>query len=290
MRTIFWYSLKKMRGQILGWGLGLAFLAAILVLFYDNIAAEQEQFQQLLEAYPPEMLAFFGGALDMLSPAGFLGMYYFAMLPIILGIFAIAAGSGLLVADEENGTLDLVLAHPVSRSGLFAGRALAFVVALAAILLLGWLGFVLLLPFSGLDAGLDRLAAAMLSLGASQLFFGGLALLLSLLLPSRKTAAAAAGLALMASYFVSSLANINESLERLATLSPLTYYQGAAAFDGVEWGWLAALSGAALLMALLAWRLFERRDIRVGGEGGWRLPGRRLRRRRSETGEPAFSH
>ena len=290
MKTICRYSLRKLRGQILGWGLGLAFLAAILVLFYDTFAAEQGQFQQLLDAYPPEMLAFFGGALDLLSPAGYLGMYFFAMVPVIVGIFAIIAGSGLIVADEENGTLDLILAHPVSRSGLFAGRSLAFLAALAAILLLGWLGFVLLLPFSGLEVGLDQLAAAMISLGATQLFFAALALLLSLLLPSRKVAAAASGLALMASYFSTSLANIIDGLEPLATLSPLTYYQGAAAFDGVEWSWLAGLTGAALVMILLAWRLLERRDIRVGGEGGWRLPSLRLRRERSEESEPAFSH
>lgn len=290
MKTIFQYSLRKLRGQILGWGFGLAFLAAILVLFYDTFAAEQEQFQQLLDAYPPEMLAFFGGAPDLLSPSGFLGMYFFAMMPVILGIFAILAGSGMLVADEENGTLDLVMAHPVSRTGLFAGRLLAFTAALIGILVLGWLGFALTLPFSTLEVNLGGLAMAMLSLGATQLFFAALALLLSLLMPSRKTAAAVAGLALMASYFASSLVNLNESLETLAKLSPLTYYQGASAFDGVEWGWLAALTGFAVLMAVLAWRLFERRDIRVGGEGGWRLPRPRFRRERSVDARPALSH
>lgn len=289
MKTIFSHSLRKLRGQILGWGIGLASLAAILVLFYDTVAAEQGQFRQLLEAYPPEMLAFFGGALDMTSPAGFLGMYYFSLAPVILGIFAIIAGSGLLVADEENGTLDLVLAHPISRSGLFAGRALAFLAALAAILVLSWLGFVLLLPFSGLEAGLADLAAAMLTVGATQLFFAALALLLSLLLPSRKVAAAASSLVLTASYFLTSLVNIIDSLEPLAWLSPLNYYQGAAAFDGINWLWLAGLTGSALLMALAAWRLFERRDIRVGGEGGWRLPVFRPRRQKQGEGQPAFS-
>jgi protein-S-isoprenylcysteine O-methyltransferase Ste14 len=34
---------------------------------------------------------------------------------------------------------------------------------------------------------------------------------------------------------------------------------------------IVAFPGAAL--ALLAWVLFLRRDIRVSGEGGWRLPG-----------------
>ena len=39
------------------------------------------------------------------------------------------------------------------------------------------------------------------------------------------------------------------------------------------WGKLGILLGAAALFALLGWALFARRDIRVGGEAGWRLPG-----------------
>jgi hypothetical protein len=30
--------------------------------------------------------------------------------------------------------------------------------------------------------------------------------------------------------------------------------------------------GVSLVFVLLAWWRFERRDIRVGGEGGWNLP------------------
>jgi ABC-2 type transport system permease protein len=36
--------------------------------------------------------------------------------------------------------------------------------------------------------------------------------------------------------------------------------------------WLLGLLGVAALFTLLAWWRFERRDIRVGGEGGWQLP------------------
>jgi len=35
---------------------------------------------------------------------------------------------------------------------------------------------------------------------------------------------------------------------------------------------LAGLLGATLLLTLLAWVLFQRRDIRVGGERSWTLP------------------
>ena len=62
------------------------------------------------------------------TPEGFLGLQYFDLMAIlILGIFAILIGSGLIASDEENGRLDLILAHPVSRTALIAGRLSAFV-------------------------------------------------------------------------------------------------------------------------------------------------------------------
>ncbi|MFA5874193.1 MAG: hypothetical protein WC832_09510 [Anaerolineales bacterium] len=33
-----------------------------------------------------------------------------------------------------------------------------------------------------------------------------------------------------------------------------------------------ALPGLTLLFTLLAWLLFERRDVRVSGTGGWKMP------------------
>ena len=52
----------------------------------------------MVESYPPEFLAFFGGDVATLAtPEGFLGMYGFSMLPVIVGIFAVLAGSGLWI-------------------------------------------------------------------------------------------------------------------------------------------------------------------------------------------------
>jgi len=54
--------------------------------------------------------------------------------------------------------------------------------------------------------------------------------------------------------------------------TPLKYYQGGNAIDGVNWEWFAWLFGATVFFAILAWWRFQKRDIRVGGEGGWRIP------------------
>lgn len=273
MWTEFWHELMNNRGKILGWGLTLAVLGGYLLSFYETIADQQEQLQHLMASYPPEMMAFFGGVEDMFTPAGFMHLEFFSYMPIVLGIFAVLAGSGLLAADEEKGTLNLILSHPISRSRLFWGRLLAFVAITLIILLVIWLGFGIgINATEEIDLGWGELLLPLLTLLAVLLLFGTLGLLLSLVLPSRGLAAMVAGVLLVASFFITSLANIDPDLEPLADFSPLTYYQGGDALTDFNAAWLVGLMVAALVFALLAWWRFERKDIRVAGEGGWRLP------------------
>jgi ABC-2 type transport system permease protein len=108
-----------------------------------------------------------------------------------------------------------------------------------------------------------------LSLLAVLLFFGALALLLSMVLPSRRVAAMGAGVVLLVSFFLTTLARIDQNLESVASLSPLAYYQSGEAILGLNGAWFGGLLTAAGLLAALAWWRFERRDIRVVGEGTW---------------------
>lgn len=285
MKTIFHYRLVRLRGQILGWGISLALLALMLVYFYSSIAEQRDQFDQLLDAYPEEMLAFFGDVDTFTTPSGYLGVEFFSYMHLVLGIFAVLIGSGLFASDEESGRLDLIMAHPVSRSAFFWGRLLAFVVATLAILIITWLGIAVPSRWTELsDVGLAELAWPFVSIYGVLMLFGTLALLLSLLLPSRRSAAMVSGLLLVGNFFLVGLAKINTDLESIAELTPLYYYQGGAAMDDFNPGWVVGLLVVALLLALLAWWRFERRDIRVGGEGAWQRPARwslsRLRPRR----------
>jgi ABC-2 type transport system permease protein len=279
MLTIFKHSFSRSRGQILGWGLSLAILGGYMAKFYDTLAAQQESLAQLLASYPKELLAMFGNMSEMFTPAGYLNVEFFSYMPLIIGIYAILTGSGLLAGDEESGTLDLVLSYPLSRTALYWGRLLAFVAAMLSILLLVYVGFAVSVPGTGLDFNLAELAQPFLSLLGILLFYGGLALLLSLLLPSRRLAAMIGGLLLVADFFTGTLARLDENLQALAEWTPLHYYQGGLATQGIEWGWFAGLVGLAVVFMLLAWRRFERRDIRVAGEGGWGLRGWSLRKK-----------
>ncbi len=272
MWTIFGHSFRRSIGAVLGWGISLGLLGVLMLGFYDTLVVQQEQLQLLLAQYPPEMMAFFGGTDEFFSPSGYLTIEFFSYMPLVIGIFAVLAGSSLLVSDEEAGIMDLVLAHPVSRSAMFFGRLLNFALSIALILGLTWLAFI---AGSGQSKELNLSAIEMLrpfiSLYAVLFFFGGFCLLLSLVLPSRGTAAMLGGIFLVASYFINSLAALNENLDKVAEYLPLRYYQSGDAINSLNTNWVLGLLGVGVVFMLAAWRLFEARDIRVSGEGSWRL-------------------
>lgn len=277
MKESFRFTLARLRGQVLGWSIAMLLLSLASIPFYDGIVDLAETLDQFLQSFPPELMALFGNfsMASYVTPEGYLGLQYFDLMAIlILGIFAILIGSGLIASDEENGRLDLILAHPVSRTALIAGRLSAFVAATLGILVLSWLGIVVPMEFTSMDLTWGEVALPFLSLFAELMLFGTMALLLSMLLPSRRAAASAAGFVLIASYVLVALArmpSVGDVVKNAARLSPLTYYQSAEAIDGLNLGWfLGLLALSAVLAALSGW-LFQRRDIRVSGEGGWRL-------------------
>ncbi len=271
--TTLLYTFTGLRGQVLGWGLGLALYGLMIVPMYDSLAARQDTFQKMIAGYPPEFLAFFGADINsMLTPAGFLGMYAFSMLPVIVGIFAVLAGSGLIVSDEEHGRLDLIVAHPVGRPAFFWGRFLGLAAASLAIMVIAWLGFSLMLGSSKLGFDMGQMAVPFLPLLVQVLFYASLALLLSMLLPSRNMAATLSGAVMVISYVVSSMAFMSEGLAAVAKAMPYHYFQTVMSFQELNLAWLFTLLAISLVMALLAWLRFGRRDIRLSGEGSWRLP------------------
>jgi ABC-2 type transport system permease protein len=276
MLAEFAHTVRRLRGQIVGWSLGFGLYALFMAWLWDTLLGI-EGLQEMFKNYPPEMAAFFPSMSAIATPAGYMDTYYFSMMTVIAGIFAVIAGSGLLAGDEERGILDLILSYPISRARLFWARVLALGAALVVIMLAGWLGWYLPSLGTTMDLSAVEFLRPFLPLFAELMLFSTLALFFSMVLPAARLAGTLAGVLLVANYLLLGMANLNESLKAVVQVTPLHYYQGGRAVTGIEWPWVAGLLLVAVLLAGGAWLLFMRRDIRVRGEHGWRivLPSRR---------------
>ena len=125
MFTIIRNTLRKSRGALIGWGIGLAALAIMMGSMFDMMVASNEMID-VMNAYTvamPELAAMFNMD-EMGTPIGWLDVEYFSFVPLIIGLFVTGIGANMLARDEEDGTLDLILSHPVSRTALCWGRFL----------------------------------------------------------------------------------------------------------------------------------------------------------------------
>lgn len=271
MLAEFKHALRRSRGTVIGWSIGLAFYSLIIAILFDTMT-ELEGLEELLQSYPPELMAFFGDFTQSMTPSGYLDTWFFSYMTLFMGIFAVSAGANLVANDEEKGILDLLLAYPISRTAFISARLLGFAVATIIILSAGCLSWVIPSGSTQLNLTWLELLRPFLSLFAILLLFGTLALLMSMLLPAARLAAMLTGGLLVANFLLMGLANLNDNLEAMVKLTPLYYYQGGDAISGLDWGWLAGLLVVSLLFTIAAWLLFQRREIRVGGERSWQLP------------------
>jgi len=274
----FRHALRRLRGQTVGWAVGVALYGLLMAFFYPSVG-QIENLDEFLSFYPEEMYAFFENMRALDTPMGYLDVYFFSLMHLIMGILAIGSGASLAVGDEERGTLDLVLAHPVSRTSLFWGRLLALGTSLAIIQVAGWLSWALPAGRVGFELSWLQLLRPFIPLFVVLLLFAAIALLLSMVMPTARIAAMFTGALLVSNFLLSGLANIIDGLQPVMNFTPLYYYQGGTAVEGLKVNWLAGLLTASLLLAAGAWLLFLRRDIRVSGERSWKWPGLRERTR-----------
>ena len=120
--------------SVLGWGLGLAALTVLQLAVYPSIKSQGVRMRDLIDSYPSAFKAMFGmEGVDFTTGPGYLSTETFSLLaPLMLIGLAIALGAGAIASEEERGSLDLLMASPVSRGRVLAAKALGSLAAVVA--------------------------------------------------------------------------------------------------------------------------------------------------------------
>ena len=113
-----------------GWGL-------LIPIIYVNFA---DAFKQLANsgAFPKELMNFGSGSLFTLPGALTLGLQHPLAIAFV-GVFAVGSTVGAIAGEREKGTLEVLLARPISRRTLYVTLAAASA-SLVAIIMLALLG------------------------------------------------------------------------------------------------------------------------------------------------------
>jgi ABC-2 type transport system permease protein len=255
---VFLKAMRDQRGMVLGFGLGCALMAALILSVYPSYSEGLQDFEM------PAAFKALVGDVEISTARGFLTIEFFAWMPILLAVYAIIQGTGVLAGEESSGTLDLLLAQPISRTRLFVEKAASIVVGTLAIVALILPGFAIPYAAVDIDVSLGRILAATVALAPFMLAFAGLALLASSFLATRRDAASVLTAVAVASFFLNSLGRAVGVLEPLQPASLFYYYHSEdILLSGVDYVGMGVLLGIAAVSGGLALVLFQRRDIGV---------------------------
>jgi ABC-2 type transport system permease protein len=257
LQTLSWNRLRLVALVLAGFGWGI-----LIPIIYVSFS---EALKDLANsgAIPKQLLNFGSGSLFTLPGAMTIGFQHPLALAF-MGIFAVGTTTASIAGERERGTLEVLLARPLSRRGLYLTIAVAVVVMLAVELLALLGGQVTGIVIQGITDQID-LGALWLVFANGLLLWGafgafGLAASVSF---DRHAPALGLSLAyLLVNYFLEILGSLwtdvawSQEYSHFHHFQPTEILTGKA--DPIDF---AILSAAILIPVIYALMVFPRRDL-----------------------------
>ncbi|MDD5342505.1 MAG: ABC transporter permease subunit [Patescibacteria group bacterium] len=243
---------------------GIGFLE-MYVAIYPSISSQAARFNELFASYPQEFLKAFGiDRLDMSTLENYIAMEHFSMIwPLMLVIFMISIAGGALAGEIDRGTIELLLARPISRLKLFIGRYLYGFIALVIFILATVFTVIPLAEMHKVTYDADRY----LIISILGLFFGlavfSLSMLVSALFSERGRVSMIMGGSLVLMYVLNVVASLKENLSDLKYLSFFHYFDAQSALTKGELNWTSiwVFAGIIIVSTIIGAMVWKRRDV-----------------------------
>ena len=183
------------------------------------------------------------------------------MLGIGGALFAAILGIGMLSKEEQNGTAEFLLSHPVKRSRLISEKLLALVAQILIFNAAQVAVTALSILAIGEEVDVGKLALIFLSFLILHLEVAAISFGISSAL-RRGGIGIGLGIALLF-YFVSLASGVSESLEFLKYLTPFSYTSGSYIIEHTSLEWKYVIIGAVLTAGsiIAAYAVYNKKDI-----------------------------
>ena len=263
---VLWRELRANRKSWLVWTIALAALSLLMMSVFPSFRQDTIDLDGFLDLFPDAIAKVF--KLDQLSMAEAIGFYatetYF-MVVLFGSLYAAILGASILSKEDDDKTIEFLLARPISRNRMLANKILAMFILLVCFNL--GVGLVTFASFALLDVG-DYSAATLLRLVIAPVFahltFASLAFCLALFFERKKSATSIAIGMVIGLYFVDVLATLSEKFEALKFLTPYHYIDAVNIVnDGIDPIHVFALVITSLVALAISFSLYQRRDITI---------------------------
>ncbi len=265
--SVFLETLKQTWKQMLGWGIGLAALAMLVVIMVPLF--DMQAMRELLESFPPMILAMVGVGSDLeifATNEGFVALGFFGKSALIFAVYPVVMGMRISANEEDNGTSDVLLSLPIARSQVIMEKFFAYCVSIVGVVMLIYLGVGMGASLGNVELDVARLAEITFYLIPLMVFVMAATMLIAVLVRRRTVALGIVTAYIIISYMLQTIGAAAEGTvaEPIGAISFLTYYNaGDIMAQGFIWPHIGGYIALSVVMFLAAIYRYERREIAV---------------------------
>jgi ABC-2 type transport system permease protein len=259
-------NLKLGRWGILAWS-GIVFLYALFVVYlYPIVSESSTEIMGYINSLPDSFKAAFGleGTLtEMLSLEAFAAVEFFSFWPLLIGIYGIFVCVGI-AREMEQGTLDLLIAQPVRRYKVIAGKFAVFIVSALLIAVFSILGIMAGAATVDTPVNIGSISLVFVEAFLLVLALGSVTLLCAAIFLRPRQALMVSGMFMGLSYILNFVVPaLPEAFEWLRNLSVFYHFHPTdittnVALNGIS---VAIYVGVFIICTSAALIIFQRRDL-----------------------------
>ena len=265
---MFWHEIKSTYKVLLTWTAGiLLFQLSGYSKFEGFKSASSTSLNGIANAFPKPLLVLFGMSdLNFVTLIGYFGILY-VFFALMASIHAGLIGTGIISKEERDKTSEFLYTRPVSRNKVLTAKLLA---GLFNVLIV----FVVIAASSVIGVGIvnghnyslsGQVINLMWGILMFQIFFFSLGVMFAGLFKHPKLPTLGVTVAIVGSYFVSALSQLNDSLNWLRFFTPFRWVSAPSIIYAghVGYGYAALAIGLSVLFIVLGYILYNQRDLTV---------------------------
>jgi ABC-2 type transport system permease protein len=204
-----------------------ALLIWLFVIFFPHMYEQSETLSEAFENYPDAFLQAFNVDVSQLflSLEAFLAAEHFSLMwPIILIVFIISLGGSAIAGEVDDGTIEILLAQPLSRTKIYFSKYIAGLVILVAFIVISNFSVVPFALVHKVDFDIGKYV--LISILGFFFAFGiySFSMMLSAIFSSKGKVSAVLAGTILGMYAINLLSTFKESVENLRYLSYFYYF------------------------------------------------------------------
>jgi ABC-2 type transport system permease protein len=257
LQTLRWNQVRLAAIVVasIGWGI---LIPVIYVAFADA-------FKELADsgAFPRELLNFGSGSLFTLPGALTLGLQHPLAIAFV-AIFAVGSSVSAVAGEREGGTLEVLLARPISRRRLYVTLAAAVLTLIAIVMLALLVGQIIGVFIQGVGDELELRQMPLVFLNGVMLWaaFAAFGLAASVSFDRHGPAIGLTMAYLLINYFLEILGSLWRDVDWSQQYSLFHHFNpGKILIGNTEWVDFLILAGAIIVPVAYALAVFPRRDL-----------------------------